>query len=489
MPRALAAIFLLLAACLRAQVPDPPLPRKPAPAPPRELARVPRAVEAHAPAWEAELPADLAAARAFALNADHLYGLSADGTLLRIGVTEGGTTGSLALLAPEGLPETREALGFAIDGHSATLYLALREGADAPARMFRAPLDPLASVGKYTEIGEAPALRRVDRIVADDGNVLVLGAEDPAAPARVWRHFPERRERRLWAAGPEVPRDRRDAAAYLLERHLLLAGGTEAADDGTRRAARFTASLRLADEDWPAWMPRTGPLDRDADRASGVVGARNLMLLADADETHTSVTLSLSMPSENGSATPWRSAAYNAPARRGATLLHEIGRAQALVVGGTLADGTAARTLVSLPLAEGLARPALSEEEALAQRAEQVIERVRKSQEVDRQRFRREAGSEEFVLTILPGDGRAGQEFVANVLGGGRPLSFARNAEVRILTGAEGQSAARDLDAERLPAMILHRRDGTVLSRHYGATLTGRDMFTLTAPMRQPRGS
>jgi hypothetical protein len=491
MPQILAAILLVLAACAQAQQPaDPAPPREPAPAPARDLSAArPRAIAVAQPAWEQELPADLAGARAFALAFGHLFGLAGDGTLLRIGITDGGTTGSLVLLPPEGLPEKREALGFAIDGNSAMLYLALRESADAPARLFRAPLDPMGGVGAFAEIPAAPALRRLDSLLAADGSVLVLGAEDPTAPARVWRHFPERRDRRLWASGPKLPRDRRGAAAFLLKRHLLLAGGTEAADDGTRRAARFTASVRLADEDWPPWTPRTGPLDRDAAAASGALGATSLMLLGDADERHTSVTLSLSMPTADGGATPWRTAAFNAAGRRGATLLHEPGRALALVAGGTLADGTPARTLLALALPAGLARPVPSEEERLAARADEVLKAIRKSQESDRERFRREPGSEEFVLTIIPGDGRAGQEFIANVLGAGRPLSFARNAEVRVLTGAEGQAAASAFATERLPAMILHRRDGTVLSRHYGATLTGRDMFTLTAPMRQPRGS
>lgn len=453
-------------------------------------------------AWEDDLPRELAESPTLGIFRRTLWGF-AEGALgpelLRLDVTDRGTSGSLQRLQLTDIPPGQKPAAIVWMPEAASVWLATNpvEGSTEKPRLFRAPFDINGQPGPFREDKLPESVARVGRMRNVDGQLVVLGESAPAGQRNVRLHVAPWAGAKLadWASNDELPFAR---GSYELVTFpglaVIVGGGPEAGSREEMADARLNLAARF---NYPfVGEFRTGvlPLPRPVSHVSAICAGTHAVATADyamlaKDDPQTSLTLLATNDIGEGTSTNWRMVRMDEPTRRGARLLLNQTDSQLLLLGGRTADGKDANTVVAFPCPDFATTPSPQQlEEADRRRMLEVARR--RIPELGTENVRKAALERgRYIVTFFPGEGAPGDE-ATELLASSRAFrSMTENTYVNRIAAANDKGTSSKFGVTKFPALVLHTANGRVLAVHEGAVPTMEDVFRVTAPSRDPAGA
>ncbi len=452
--------------------------------------------------WEDDLPHELADSPCLGMFRRTIWGFSRQALgleLLSLDVTDRGTSGSLQRHLLDEIPPGQDPAAMEWMPEAASVWLATNPAPGSPEkpRLYRAKFDVSGMPGEFREARFPEGLERVGRMRSIDGQLVVAG-ETGAGGRKELRLFlaPWTGSKLAdWAANDPVPFDREKYDLVVFPRLALVAGGgPEAGAPGELSDARLNRAVDLNYPQVGPFRTATQPLPRPVSHLSAISSGPHAVAVADFsmlahDDAGTSLTLLATNDIGSGTSPRWRMITMNAPARRGARLLHNVSDSQLLVLGGRTLDGAEAGTIAAFRCPDySLQRSAedIEEEERLrllrvaeGQLPEYGVENIRE----------RALKKNKYVLTFSPGEGREGEDALEALAGSGSFRMMTAEAYVNRVSAKHDDGYSAKLGVRRFPALVLHTANGKVLAIHEGSMPTLEDMFRVTAPTRDPVGT
>lgn len=452
--------------------------------------------------WEDDLPRELAESDSLGIFRRTVWGFSKSALgleLLRLQVTDRGTSGSLERVLLEEIPPGQDVAALVWMPEAASVWLATNpvEGSTEKPKLYRSSFDIDGLPGQFRESKFPEDLIRVGRMRSVDGQLVVLG-ESGQKDARSVRLFvaPWAGSRLAdWASNGERPfrRDRYDLVVFP-GLAVIVGGGPEAGSREEMSDARLSLAARFGYPHVGEFQVSVLPLPRPVSHFSAMTAGVHAVATADfamlaRNDPQTSLTLMVTNDIGEGTSTNWRMVPMNAPARRGARILYNQSDTQLLILGGRTLDGSDANTILAFDCPDFANAPTPQQvEEEENRRLLEVAKR--QMPELDADRVRESALKKgRYVLTFFPGDGRDGEVALESLSTSSSFRALTMGAYVNRVGPANDKGQSAKYGVSKFPALVLHTANGRVLAVHEGSVPTMEDVFRVTSPIRDPVGT
>lgn len=327
-----------------------------------------------------------------------------------------------------------------------------------------------------------------DLCTMGDGFVLLLSNNQSGTPTLqpLTLHFAADGEA-TWTLGPPITQGRQRPAMMALQNRLHVIGGREMlGDSGASRPSRQNLALEWDGERWSNWQLQSLPLPRPFVETDGARVGTALVAVSPVEnlpqlDYGTSTTLTISRMQADGTLSLWRDVPTSLPTRTNPMVVSDQDTGLLMLVSK---DAPPQEAVAAFMMAGYLPDLTMQIAEEKARRAGDAMALWAEYTEEAALKLSEEEGRT-MVAVLIPG-GAEHTPFITATVGASFFFVFAQSGAIYVTQDAAeiGRHAER-LGVSTLPAIVLHDREGNVLSRHEGTPPTREDLFNLTQPLRR----